>query len=248
MAHPSSGSFRNNVFVGLLTIITLAVLATLTGFLVEKKMPLMSRYQLSARFGNVAGLKVGDPVSLAGLNVGHVKRIRVSAPDERWPEPGYLVDFQIQDREDVSQWIREDSTFRISNENLFGNKRVEVTFGTTGAILVEGTQVDGEPTSGLGDIGEAMEDLHETLQNTAAITENLRSYLEGDEAADLKQTMIDLQESLANLRSITESTRATFTSWGRTVDKFKPWKWFGSDEEEDSEKEPDEEEEVDAEE
>lgn len=266
-ASVGQGRFRTNVLVGVLSLVTLVILAVVTGFLLEKENPLTPRFHILARFDNAGGLKVGDPVTLAGANVGHVSGIVTSPPSERWPEPGYFVELQIEDREDKRQWIREDSTFRIVNDNLFGNRRVEISFGTEGAKLAKGTEVDGEVASGLDQLGQAvedvqavtgelrtfilgngegepaiadsLEDLRRTLENTAAISNELRAALSGDEAADMKRALRDLEVASGNLRETTESVKSAVDSLGETIDKIQFWKgWFSdSDKETDSKEE-----------
>ncbi len=258
----ASGRRRGtNFLVGLLTLVAVGILAVVAGFLLEKENPLRLRVEIQARFSNVAGLKAGDSVTLSGSGIGSVAAIYTSPPSDRWEKPGYLVVLQIDDRPEVRQWIREDSKFQIVNDNLFGNRRVEISFGTEGEPVESGAQVEGEVVEGIGAIGSAVEDiaavaaelrvfvlgdggeqapisaslenLRSTLENTAVVSAELRDALEGDQAADMERTLKDLQVSAENLREITTSLRETGDSIGRTWEKItSPSKWFSADDEE----------------
>lgn len=225
------GRHGTNLLVGILTLVTIAILAVVAGFLLEKENPLAPRVVLSARFGNVGGLKIGDPVTLAGANVGHVGAIRTSAPSERWPDPGYLVSLEIEDREGVLEWIREDSTFRIINDNLFGNRRIEISFGREGAPVTDGAVVPGEVGSGMEDIGQAVE-------NIRAVTDELKVFVlgDGENQPAITDSLNDLKTTLRNLAVVSERIKNTSDDLDATVETLQFWKkWFPDKKEGDEE-------------
>src|SRR5205807_3357482 len=64
--------------VGVLTIVAIAVASVLIFTLTGTRGFFWQRYSLKTRFGNVAGLAVGSPVRVAGVEVGSVKSILIT--------------------------------------------------------------------------------------------------------------------------------------------------------------------------
>jgi phospholipid/cholesterol/gamma-HCH transport system substrate-binding protein len=79
-------------------------------------------YRLHARFFNVQELKVGDPVRMAGVEIGRVDQI--SFADN-------MVDVTMKVREKAN--IRTDSKASISFVGLLGQNYVSIAFGSTNA-------------------------------------------------------------------------------------------------------------------
>lgn len=73
-------------------------------------------YQVQAVFGQVNGLKEGNSLRYAGVDIGYVKKIEV------FPE-GVKVTFMIK----PGVKIPEGSTFRLGSDGLVGEKHINIT-------------------------------------------------------------------------------------------------------------------------
>ncbi len=85
---------------------------------------------------NAQGLKVGDPVKLMGFDVGQITEIEAMPPGEPF---NIFLKFRV--REPYYGYLWTDSHVKIGTSDLLGNRFIEVTKGTTGAVTV--VQQDG---------------------------------------------------------------------------------------------------------
>jgi phospholipid/cholesterol/gamma-HCH transport system substrate-binding protein len=78
-------------------------------------------YQVSAKFDNVSGLKVGAAVEVAGVEVGRVDSIRVTPGDQA--EVVMQLNPKIQ--------LREDAIASIRTKGIIGDKFVKISPGSS---------------------------------------------------------------------------------------------------------------------
>ena len=119
-------------------------------------------------FENVDGLSQDAPVRLGGLDVGHVTAITFS-PD--------LGDNRIQVQMEISQKfaqrIRGDSVARVESRGVLGDKAIDMSLGTRAAPLIpSGGEVQ---TGSSGDISSLLKASGEIIDNSVAITRDLRA-------------------------------------------------------------------------
>jgi len=77
-------------------------------------------YSLTARFHSVSGLKEGDVVEMAGVQIGTVKKIEL---DPKEYEAVVHVDLQSEVR------LQEDSIASIRTAGIIGSKYIDITPG-----------------------------------------------------------------------------------------------------------------------
>lgn len=77
-------------------------------------------YQVTARFHSVSGLKEGDIVEMAGVQIGTVKRIALD------PE-AYEAIIRLELKNDIR--LQEDSIASIRTSGIIGSKYVDITPG-----------------------------------------------------------------------------------------------------------------------
>ena len=94
--------------VGLFFLASLILIAVMIEF-VEDWRPFEEQYSYIAKFSSAVGLKVGDPVRIAGVNTGKVQKISIQDSHVR-------VDFFINRKDS----IREDTTAEIRQTNMLG--------------------------------------------------------------------------------------------------------------------------------
>jgi len=123
--------------VGLFFLAALVLLAVMIE-LVEDWRPFESQYSYIAYFNSSVGLKVGDPVRIAGVDAGKITEISLEDSHVR-------VDFYVN-REDA---VREDSMAQIRQTNMLGGIFLGLDFGSPGSkLLPPGSEVrTGDPTN-----------------------------------------------------------------------------------------------------
>lgn len=141
--------------VGIFFVLAMIILGALTFYAGSFDDWLKKGYKLRTYFYKVDGLDVEDIVTLAGVEVGKVKEMRVSRDQV---EVVLLIDGDVA--------IRKDSVARIESESLLGGKYVGITMGSPDAPqLKDGDTVQTEEAA----------DLAKMLQNVADVADELRT-------------------------------------------------------------------------
>ena len=121
--------YTQETVVGIFVVIGLIAIAYMTvklgnmGFLGE------NTYTLYAKFNKVTGLRVGNPVTMLGLNIGRVESFKLDQNDQL-----VVVDFKI----DNGIKIYDDAIASIKTEGLIGDKFVSIDPGGSGELLKSG--------------------------------------------------------------------------------------------------------------
>jgi phospholipid/cholesterol/gamma-HCH transport system substrate-binding protein len=89
-------------------------------------------YTLFARFDNIAGLNVGAPVRLAGVQVGRVEQETVDPKT-------YLANVRMTIRKGVL--LPRDSSVTVSSESLLGGEYLAIDPGADAAMLEPGQTI-----------------------------------------------------------------------------------------------------------
>src|SRR5262247_4131297 len=87
-----------------------------------------ARYTIHAEFTEVGGLREGATVRLAGVQIGRVTDVHLP------PQPGAKVRVDLTIGRQFADRIRRDSIARIETQGLLGDRIVEITVGTAGAL------------------------------------------------------------------------------------------------------------------
>ena len=90
-------------------------------------------YTVTAQFDDIGGLKVGAPVSMAGVRIGQVDSISIDRSDYR-----AQVTLGIEDRYDN---IPDDSNAAIQTSGLLGANYVAISAGASDKFLHQGSQI-----------------------------------------------------------------------------------------------------------
>ena len=132
--------------VGLVILISLAILMVAVYRLGKAANLFASRYQLVAVLPNAVGLRVGGQVTLAGQTAGAVRRIEFLPVDGDTTRNLRLV---MEIDEALKAHIRTDSRGQIRTQGLLGDKILDITPGT----LRHGVLQDGDTIS----MGESLD-------------------------------------------------------------------------------------------
>jgi phospholipid/cholesterol/gamma-HCH transport system substrate-binding protein len=90
-------------------------------------------YHVSAAFDDVGDLKVGSPVTMAGVNLGEVESIRID-----WTTYKAVVTMRMDTKYNQ---IPDDSDASIQTQGLLGGKYVGIGAGGSPTYLKEGSQI-----------------------------------------------------------------------------------------------------------
>lgn len=122
---------------GLFVLLGFAALLFLTTQLPASGLKLgggKSGYHVTAEFDNIGDLKVGSPVTMAGVRVGEVDNIHFD-PKTYKAVVGMRLDSQYNQ-------IPEDSYASIQTQGLLGGKYIGLSPGGLDTYLKDGSQID----------------------------------------------------------------------------------------------------------
>jgi phospholipid/cholesterol/gamma-HCH transport system substrate-binding protein len=175
--------------VGSITLLGVALLAfmviQLSGFTFGEK-----GYPVHAVFNQVSGLKEGNTVRYAGVDIGKVSAVRVK------PE-GVQVTLMIN----PGVKIPEGSKFNIGTDGLLGEKYIDIVPPRThSGVLAPGAVVQGENPQGLDQLIATAD---KVLLDVQKLVQSLNDVF-GDEKvkASFKDTVVNAKEITANLNEM----------------------------------------------
>jgi phospholipid/cholesterol/gamma-HCH transport system substrate-binding protein len=179
--------------VGFFFIISIIILGVLleTG---EKWNPFNKKSPYKTFLGSVTGLKVGDPVKLAGVDVGKIKQVTVL-------NDKIQIDFEVE----PGTRIKTDTVAGLRLTNLLGGQFLGLTLGSPSAPLLEpGGTVAGKDVANIDIIVDNVSDLtkdakvliNELNANQNEVMHKISGIL--DDNRD------NLRGTISNLNSITQ--------------------------------------------
>src|SRR5262249_42136714 len=122
---------------GLFVLLGFAALFFLTTQLPSSGLKLSSAktgYHVTAEFDNIGDLKVGSPVTLAGVRVGEVERIGFDTKSFK-----AVVGMRVDSQENQ---IPDDSFASIQTQGLLGGKYIGFSPGGSDTNLKDGSRID----------------------------------------------------------------------------------------------------------
>ncbi len=142
-------------------------------------------------FKNVAGLEVGDNVTVNGVREGYVKDMSVKGDD---------VFVNIALSKEVI--LKKDASFSVAMLDLMGGKRIEVKSGTSNESfeydrIHEGSFYADIPYV-MSMVGNMQEDISGSLKDIKVTLKSLNNYLTDE------QLNKDVKNSISNLSKVTE--------------------------------------------
>jgi phospholipid/cholesterol/gamma-HCH transport system substrate-binding protein len=134
----------SEVKLGVLVIVALAIASTAIFAVMGGRGFVWQRYSVKARFANIAGLKSGSPVRLAGMEVGSVNDIVFAGDD---------VDVILQLNKDVRTKVTTASTAVLGSSSLLGLAVVDITASSSGTPIPDwGYVPTGKTPAALSDV------------------------------------------------------------------------------------------------
>jgi len=121
---------RTEVIVGVFVLVGIACLGYLAIKLGKLEVLGSSGYSVYADFPSVAGLKLGDPVEIAGVRVGRVEQMGLAEDRAR---------LHLRILDDVK--LQEDVIASVRARGLIGDKFVLITPGASDKIIPPGGRI-----------------------------------------------------------------------------------------------------------
>ena len=113
--------------VGALILVALTILAIAILRLGQSGNLFGKRYHLVSFVGNVSGLRIGGPVTIAGQLAGSIDDIRFLPPDA---DTAHNLKIVLQVNQSLESQVRKDSRAKIKTQGLLGDKVLDISVGT----------------------------------------------------------------------------------------------------------------------
>lgn len=181
-------------------------------FLIGRNQHLIgSHLALSARFDNVAGLRVGNNVRYSGIEIGTVRSLRIL--DDT------TVEVSLSVKGDMADVIRRNAVASLGADGLMGNKVVNIVPGGGSADLVQNGDL--LASRGSVEIEDVLRTLSGSSENIREITDGLRITVDRINRSEglwkllqdtvlgenLRRASRDLASTTGNARALTADVR-----------------------------------------
>jgi len=192
--------------IGLVSIFAI-VMATVLIFLLSGSGGFFwQRYSLKTTFTNIAGLKEGAPVRVAGVEVGAVSELNFR---------GDSVDVVMEVNKDHMARITSSSVASLGSVSLLGEAAVDITASSGGTPIPEwGYVPSGRAT---GTIGDVASQASVAIEQTTALVNDLRA---GRGTIGQLLTSDRLHTELVSLVSAAEDVANTITKGQGTLGRL----------------------------
>lgn len=204
----SSVQVNQKRLVGLLILVTALALLYLVFLLREQANPFSRNFTVHAVVSRADTIRVGTPVTLAGISVGSVSSLDIT-PDN---QIRVLMDIE----EKYHSKIRSDSRATLINPT-FGNPYIDIAIGTAEQqVIPEGGELPLTQTSGLPDL---MATLPQRLAQIDKILANHEKLSAGllDPHGDLQSGLAHFNESLTRFSELSRSLLRTDDEFHRSL-------------------------------
>jgi len=180
--------FKVGIFVTAGLVLAMVIIFMLGG----EHQYLKRQYTLYANFDDIAGLRVGAPVQLAGLKVGFVDRIRLA---KSLQEKDVVVRMKIEKR--YQERIRADSEASIETQGLLGDKFIYLSMGSESEpLLANKSTVKTKHTASLFALADKAGDI---MDNIDSASKSIREILDSFKGKEGESDIKDIVKSIKNI-------------------------------------------------
>ncbi|OGV91759.1 MAG: ABC transporter substrate-binding protein, partial [Melioribacter sp. RIFOXYB12_FULL_38_5] len=154
------------------------------------------RKEISVKFSSVAGLEIGDPVTINGVRKGYVDDILIK---------GNEVVTVLNLEKEVN--LKTDATFSVMMLDLMGGKKIEVNPGSASEeidyIKMQNGEFLGDIASAMAMLGTVQNDLVDVIKEVKVTLSSVNKTLTDQQFNnDLKTSVSNLVELTENLNSL----------------------------------------------
>ena len=192
---------RTEIKVGITVVVAVLIFLWVLGW--AKNLTIGSqRKELKVQFSTVAGLEVGDPVTINGVRKGYVDNITVNNNDV----------ITLLNLEPDSK-IKEDAKYVIMMLDLMGGKKVEITPGNSNIEIdynkTQKGEFVGDVASAMAMLGSVQNDLVDVIKEVKVSLVAVNKTLNDDKfGKDLKTSVSNLTELTENLNVLLKNNSA----------------------------------------
>jgi phospholipid/cholesterol/gamma-HCH transport system substrate-binding protein len=180
---------KTEIKVGIMVVVGTLVFLWVIGWAKNFSLTATER-TLAIKFPTVAGLEVGDPVTVNGVRKGNVEDFKIESSD---------VIVRIGLDKDVD--LKQDASFAVSMLDLMGGKKIEINPGNSTQELdfskVQQGQFHADVSSVMSMIGNMQGDLNNTIKDVEITLTSLNNFLTDQKLNE------NVKSSLANLKDLT---------------------------------------------
>ena len=193
--------------IGVLTVLAIAIAAVAIFMLTGGRGFFWQRYNLKTRFGNVAGLKSGSPVRVAGVEVGTVTDVEIV---------GDQVDITLEVNKSMHDRITSASVAFLGSVSLLGESAVDITPSTKGTPIPDfGYIPQGHGPGQLSDVttqaSQGIEEITKMVQDVRQGRGTVGKLMTDD------QVYVELHRFITTAGDVTRSIREGRGSIGKLV-------------------------------
>jgi phospholipid/cholesterol/gamma-HCH transport system substrate-binding protein len=186
---------RREVKVGAFVLAGLIVVGIVVFMIGDERQLFERKVEYQSVFEDVQGLTRGSPVRMGGVSVGSVLDVGYSEDPN---DPKLYVTMTVV--RDEARRIRADSTARIENRGLLGDKMIVITIGQDPKVLEPGSIIKSAQAedftaalSKIGDVSKRAERVMENLERTT------KSFSDEQFHQDVKSSVKSLSGILKSL-------------------------------------------------
>lgn len=160
-------SVARKIKTGTFVLVSMLLLLVLVFLIGKQKNMFGGTFTVKACFKNISGLKEGNYVRFAGINVGNVDNISIMN------DTTVCVGMILQ--KDIRPYIKEDVIASIGSDGLMGDKLVVISAGSSSAAIVkEGGTIK---ASNPADVDRIVNNLSKISDNAQELTGSLASVM-----------------------------------------------------------------------
>jgi phospholipid/cholesterol/gamma-HCH transport system substrate-binding protein len=190
-------------------------LAAAVYFIGQRQRMFSNTFEINGVFKDVTGLQIGNNVRFAGINIGTVNDIEITA------DTVVRVDMMISS--DMRKFIKKDAVAVISSDGPLGNKIIRISPGTAAnKAVADNDQIKTVTATSLDDV---LANLKVTTENASAITtdlafimDNIRAgkgaigklFMDSTFAKNMDQTMSSLKQGAGSLKQNMDAAQHSF--------------------------------------
>ena len=165
------------------------------------------RKEISVKFSSVAGLEIGDPVTINGVRKGYVDDILIK---------GNEVVTVLNLEKEVN--LKTDATFSVMMLDLMGGKKIEVNPGSASEeidyIKMQNGEFLGDIASAMAMLGTVQNDLVDVIKEVKVTLSSVNKTLTD------QQFNNDLKTSVSNLVLLTENLNSLLKANSGEINKL----------------------------
>lgn len=197
---------KTEIKVGITVVLAILIFLWIFGW--AKNLTVGSeRKEVSVKFSSVAGLEIGDPVTINGVRKGYVDDILIN---------GNLVITKLNLEKDIT--LKVDAKFSVMMLDLMGGKKIEVNPGSSDQEIDYNTMQNGEF---VGDIASAMAMLGTVQNDLVDVIKEIKVSLGAvNKTLTDQQFNNDLKSSVSNLVELTEDLNTLIKTNSGEINKL----------------------------